>query len=240
MNKLKGICFLLFFFGAGFVGSIIIILRKYDNNEALDVLKQLCKKTLNLGKIKVEVDGEEHLSIKDGYVVVYNETSWPDVVALQAVLFNDYVDHAAAASEYGLIPFMKKACKMAGIALIPRGDRSGVDQVLNELIHSLKAGRRVAFGGEGRLSGIDGVLRFKVGSALLAIRSGKPLIPVAFHGGQKLMPLKSMCLKPGTIRIRFGPPILTKGLTEDNSRKLADEAQLAVSKLYEELSHKKS
>jgi len=240
MDKLKGICFLFFFFGAGFVGSIIIILRKYDGSEALDVFKRLSQKVLNWAKIKVEVDGSEHLPIKDGYVVVYNETSWPDVIALQAVMFNDYVDHAAAANEYGLIPFMKKACKIAGIALIPRGDRAGVDRVLNDLTHSLKAGRRVVFGGEGRLSGIDGVLRFKVGSALLAIRSGKPLIPVAFHGGQKLMPLKSKCLKPGTIRIRFGTPISTKGLTEDNSRKLADEAQLAVSKLYDELSYKKS
>jgi len=98
----------------------------------------------------------------------------------------------------------------------------------------------VIWGGEGRLSGIDGVSRFKLGSALLAIRSKKPLIPIAFHGGQKLMPLRSIALKSGTIRIRVGTLLSTKGLTEDNSRELADKVQLAVPVLYEELSQIKS
>jgi 1-acyl-sn-glycerol-3-phosphate acyltransferase len=240
MDKLRGFFLLFFFFGAAFVGSIIILLRRCDSREALNVFKRLSQKALNLVDIKVKVDGGEQLPISGGYVVVYNETSWPDIIALQAALYNDYVDRCAAAKEYGFIPFMKKPCEIAGIALIPRGDRTGVDQVLNDLTHSLKAGKRVAFGGEGRLSGIDGVLRFKIGSALLAIRSRKPLIPVVFHGGQNLMPLKSIALKPGTIRVRFGTPISTKGLTEDNSRELADKAQLAVSILYEELSQKKS
>ncbi len=194
MDKLRGVCFLFFFFGAAFVGSIIILVRRCDSREALDVFKRLSQKGLSVVNIKVEVDGDENLSMSDGYVAVYNETSWPDVIALQAALYNDYIDHSAVANEYALIPFMKKACKVAGIALVPRGDRAGVDLVLHDLTNSLKSGKRVIWGGEGRLSGIDGVSRFKVGSALLAIRSKKPLIPIAFHGGQKLMPLKSMAL----------------------------------------------
>jgi 1-acyl-sn-glycerol-3-phosphate acyltransferase len=236
MDKLRGLCFVFFFLGGSVIGAIIILVRRCDSREALDIFKKISLKALSTLNINVELDGEENLSISDGFVAVHNETSWPDLIALQAALYNDYVDHSAVAKEYSLIPFMKQAFKVAGIVFVPRGDRAGIDLILHDLTNSLKSGKRVIWGGEGRLSGIDGVLRFKVGSALLAIRSQKPLIPIAFHGGQKLMPLKSIALKSGTIRIRVGTPISTKGLTEDNLRELADKAQLAVSVLYEELS----
>lgn len=239
MNYLRGILFLAYFFSAGFFCSIIILISGKKRSSALDVYSRHSQYALKMAKINIKLDGTEHLPSTGGYVAVHNETSWPDIIALQASLYNNYVDHAAAASQYGIIPFMKAASKAAGILLIPRGNRAGVDKVLNELVGYLKGGERVVFGGEGRLSGIDGVMRFKQGSALLAIRSGKPLVPVAFHGGQLLMPLQSCALIPGTIRIRFGPPILSEGLSDNDARVLVDQAQLAVSKLYKALSEEK-
>ena len=61
-------------------------------------------------------------------------------------------------------------------------------------------------------------------------------MPLAFHGGQKLMPWKSINLQPGTVRIRFGLPIPTEGLSEEDARDLADKAQSAVTNLYNQLS----
>ncbi|WP_019029945.1 lysophospholipid acyltransferase family protein [Colwellia piezophila] len=238
MNYLRGIFFLGYFFAAGFYGSIIILILGKKRSAALDVFSRYSQYALNMAKINIKLDGAEHLP-SNGFVAVHNETSWPDIIALQATLYNNYVDHAAVASQYGMIPFMKAACKAAGILLVPRGNRAGVDKVLNELVEYLKGGERVVFGGEGRLSGIDGVMRFKQGSALLAIRSGKPLIPIAFHGGQLLMPLQSCALIPGTIRIRFGAPIVSEGLSDKDARMLVDQAQAAVSKLYKALSEEK-
>ena len=85
------------------------------------------------------------------------------------------------------------------------------------------------------MSGKDEVLRFKVGSALIAIRAGVPLVPVAFRGGHQALPLKSVRARPGTIRVRFGTPISTVGLVEEGARDLADRAQAAVAALYAEL-----
>jgi len=235
INYLRGILTIGYFFTACLIGSAIIILTGKKRSAALNIFRRYSQYALNIGKIKVEFDGQEHFPSHSSFVAVYNETSWPDIMALAAVLYNDHIDHAAFASQYGLIPFMKSACKAAGIPLVPRGNRAGVDKVLNELVGYLNEGKRVIFGGEGRLSGIDGVMRFKQGSALLAIRSGKPLVPIAFHGGQLLMPLQSFALKPGTIRIRVGSPISSEGLSESDARQLVDQAQKKVSNLYKAL-----
>lgn len=69
----------------------------------------------------------------------------------------------------------------------------------------------------------------------MAIRAEKPLVPLAFHGGHRLMPWKSYDLQPGTFRVRFGAPLSTEGLTENDARDLADKAQKAVVELYKQL-----
>ena len=169
-----------------------------------------------------------------GCVVVYNETSFADVFAFQAVMWQ-HIDGSSAADLFAWVPFMRPACRRAGIALVPRGNRAATDRVLAEVIDSVKAGERVAWGGEGRLSGRDEVTRFKVGASLIAIRAGAPLVPVAFRGGHFAMPLGSIRARPGTIRVRFGAPISTVGLREEDARSLADRAQAAVATLFTEL-----
>lgn len=38
--------------------------------------------------------------------------------------------------------------------------------------------------------------------------------------------------RPGTVRVRYGPPLSTTGLTEDDARALADRAQAMVTEMY--------
>jgi 1-acyl-sn-glycerol-3-phosphate acyltransferase len=104
-----------------------------------------------------------------------------------------------------------------------------------EMVAAIKAGERVSWGGEGRLSGKDEVMRFKIGAALLAIRAQAPLVPVAFRGGHAALPLGSIRARPGKIRVRFGCPLSTAGLREEDARDLADRAQAEVARLFAEL-----
>ena len=169
-----------------------------------------------------------------GCVVCYNETSFADVFVFpSAVLVN--VDRAAAADAYGLIPFARRACQKAGIDLVPRGRRAATDDLMNKIVVALKNGERVAWGGEGRLSGKDQVSRFKRGAGLIAIRAGVPVIPVAFYGGIKRLPLGSLRVRPGTVHVHFGDPIESTGYIEENVRDLADHTQAVVAKMYADL-----
>ena len=123
----------------------------------------------------------------------------------------------------------------AGIVEVPRGNREGTDRALAAMVEAARAGERVAWGGEGGFTGKDAVGRFKVGGALIAIRAGVPLVPVAFRGAHALFPLGSLRARPGTLRVRFGDPIPVAGIDEADARVLADRAEAAVAALYESL-----
>jgi len=232
MGRMRGLVTLGYYLGLMPFGAAYALMRYRTREELMGVIARRGRRALRLGGLSVEHTGEENLP-SGAYVLVYNESSWPDMLAKDALLWGRFADRGAAAAEYGYMPFLKRALRKAGVALVPRGDRAGVDRVLEELTAALCAGERVAFGGEGRMSGIDGVIHFKRGAALLAIRSGTPLIPMASHGGHLLWPWRSLSLRPGTIRIGFGEPLSTQGLNDNNARELADHAQSVVTSMYE-------
>jgi len=209
-----------------------IVKSGLNRAEAQALMRRRAERILEFSGIDVVLEGPDRLP-SGGYVGVYNETSWPDAWAQHAVLWGVHFDRGAAAYEYGFLPYMKRAATVLGLALVPRGDRTGTERVLAQLTAALRGGERVLFGGEGQMSGIDGVRRFKRGGALLAIRSGRPLVPIAFHGGQRLMPWGGLAIKSGTVQVRIGEPIPVAGLQDDDARELADRAQMAVAKLYD-------
>ena len=66
-------------------------------------------------------------------------------------------------------------------------------------------------------------------------RWGRPIVPVVFHGGHDIMPLGSLKARPGTIRVRFGAPISTNGVKENQARDFADKLRESVVAIYEDL-----
>ena len=170
----------------------------------------------------------------EGSVIVYNETSFIDTIAYGVCMW-PHVDRGALTDLYALVPFARAALRKANVEMVPRGNRVGTDRLLKRMVSAVEAGERLAWGGEGRIHGQDGVGRFKVGSSLIAIRAQVPLVPVVFHGGHQIMPLRSIRARPGTVHVRFGEPISTVGMHEDNARDLADHLQNEASQIYANL-----
>lgn len=56
--------------------------------------------------------------------------------------------------------------------------------------------------------------RFKMGGALLAIRTNSPIIPIAHNAGE-CWPRHAFTKKPGLITVRIGAPISPEGLTPE-------------------------
>ena len=169
-----------------------------------------------------------------GCVVCYNESSFADVFAYPLSIW-PYVDRSAAADSYEFIPYAKAAMETAQIEPVPRGNRNGTDALIQRMVEAVRAGDRLTWGGEGGLSGIDGVKRFRIGAALIAIQAGAPIVPLAFFGGHYTLRLGSGRGKPGTSRARFGTPIPTDGLTVDDARALMGRVQREVTALYDAL-----
>jgi 1-acyl-sn-glycerol-3-phosphate acyltransferase len=68
----------------------------------------------------------------------------------------------------------------------------------------------------------------------LAITAQIPVVPVAITGSREIMPKGGWAVRSGTITVRFGEPILTKGLTIDDRNTLTTSAFSAVAGLMDE------
>lgn len=192
-----------------------------------------CQRFLDTCRISVEITGSFPPE-GQGCVLCHNESSFPDLMAYLVTVM-EQADCAAAADIYRVFPFARGAFDKIDFHMVQRGNRAANDALMERMIVRLRKGERVIWGGEGRLSGRDGVLRFKIGAGLIAIRAGVPVIPIAIHGGHMTMPLWSVRARPGTVRIKLGEPVSTDGLTEDDARALADDLQARVAQMYQEL-----
>ncbi len=211
-----------FLLGAPVVNARIAFQAK-DRASARDLLAGHFARFLRTCRVDVSVDGV-FPEPGQGCILCYNETSFMDVAAFSVTMW-PHVDRAAAADLYAYVPFARTACRKAAIEMVPRGNREKTDQLLDRMVAAVKRGERVAWGGEGRLSGFDGVGRFKVGASLIAIRAQAPVVPVVFHGGHHAMPLGTVRARPGMVRVRFCKPISPKGYTEPSARAFADKLQ---------------
>ena len=210
-----------------------MIWQAKDKDEARGFMQAHVRKFFRRCQVDVVVDGAQP-DITTGCVVCYNEASFIDVNAFCLAMW-PYIDRGAAADIYKYFPGGRGAFAKVGLEMVPRGRRAGVDKLLAKMVAKVKSGERVAWGGEGRIVGKDGVGRFKVGSSLIAIRAGVPIVPVAYFGGHHIMPFPSVRVKPGTVYVRFGEPISTEGLREEDARDLADRVQGIFTQMYEDL-----
>jgi 1-acyl-sn-glycerol-3-phosphate acyltransferase len=133
------------------------------------MLARHCQRFLDTCRISVELDGPLPPPGR-GCVLCYNESSFPDLMAYMVVLL-DHLDRAAAADLYKYFPFARAAFARVDFELVKRGNRVATDALIARVIERIGHGERVAWGGEGCLSGIDGIRRFKIGASLIAILS---------------------------------------------------------------------
>lgn len=227
-----GIASAVFLLGLPIV-SARVAFGRMDRDAACAAIAAHFGRFLKLCGAEVVVEGDLPQG-HGGYVLCYNECSFVDVAAFCDVMW-PHIDRAAAADLYAYIPFGRRMARKAAIEMVPRGNRAGTERLLAEVVARVRAGERQAWGGEGRIAGIDGVGRFKVGASLLAIRAQVPVIPVTFYGGHQIMPLGSFRARAGQVRVHFGAPIAPEGLTEDDARAFADRLQAAIAARYAEM-----
>src|SRR5262252_6304168 len=115
--------------------------------------------------------------------------------------------------EFALYPFLGWGMWAGGgIAIVrqwPEQARSGLARAEAEL----RAGKSIGISIEGRRSRVGRLSPFKKGPVVLALRTGAPIVPIAFHGARERLPYGALCVRSGRITARFCRPIETKGLS---------------------------
>lgn len=96
------------------------------------------------------------------------------------------------------------------IALKRGSGVAALEQFLAQSRDRLAAGRWIVLFPEGTRVAPGRKVRYKSGGAIVASRTGTPVIPVAHNAGA-FWPRRQFIKRPGTITVRIGPPIETRG-----------------------------
>jgi 1-acyl-sn-glycerol-3-phosphate acyltransferase len=184
--------------------------------------------TLAIFEVKLEVSGRENLDPDRTYVVMANHRSQLDPVAMGVAVL-PRVTRWVAKKELRRVPILGKTLELTGQIFIDRGDRNSAVSALSR--HAGDRDALICFFPEGHRSSTRELLPFKKGAASFAISSGMAVLPMAVSGSERCIPNHSIISTPGTIRVIFGTPIETTGMTEDDRGPLTERVREEIQRM---------
>jgi 1-acyl-sn-glycerol-3-phosphate acyltransferase len=110
------------------------------------------------------------------------------------------------------IPVLGMMARLAGYLSVNEMD---TEDFFVRATEYLEDGVSIACFPEGTRSGGREMGQFHSSAFRLALRTGKPIVPVCITGNERIPPRGSLVLHPGTIRVRLLPPV-----TQDDYRDL--------------------
>jgi 1-acyl-sn-glycerol-3-phosphate acyltransferase len=178
------------------------------------VLERLCG-------LKYVVEGRERIP-SGNHIVMSNHTSAWETVA-QFLIFPPQV--WVLKRELLWIPFIGWGLKLLRPIAINRGEgHRAVNQVIEQGKSRLADGLWIIIFPEGTRVVAGEKRKFGVSGALLAIASGKSVVPLAHNAGT-FWPRRGFVKKPGTIRVVIGEPIEPAG---KDPRQLNEEVRQSI------------
>src|ERR1700756_1075668 len=124
-------------------------------------------------------------------------------------------------------PIVGQACHLAQFIPVDRFDRDSAITSLEKATEAIKGGQSFLIYPEGTRSPDGRLQDFKKGTAVMAIKAGVPLVPIACSNAHRIMKKRELKIYPGEILVEFLAPIDSTRYTldqrEDLSQRLHDE-----------------
>ncbi|MFA6221029.1 MAG: lysophospholipid acyltransferase family protein [Desulfomonilaceae bacterium] len=176
--------------------------------------------------LKFSVFGAENVMPGQSYIVTPNHQGNTDILALVIKLPLRF--RWVIKKELLRIPIFGSALAGTGAIAIDRSNKEASVQSLKRAEEKLSNGWSLLIYPEGTRTSNGELLPFKKGPFMMAIQTGLPILPVTSNGAFKILPKKTMALRPGHITLTIGKPIETKGLTEDDVPQLMEQTRKAI------------
>jgi len=183
--------------------------------------------------IRVVPEGLENVPTHAPVVFMSNHQSLVDIAAIIDALPPPVSWRFVAKKELVKIPIFGWCLVTTGQIIIDRGNRERAVASLRKAAARIRGGASVIIFPEGTRSP-DGSLRaFKSGPFHLAIESQVPIIPITVSGSQRITPKGSLRVRSGTVKIVFGKPIPTRGVTLAERNQLKARVREAIAQGYD-------
>ena len=155
---------------------------------------------------RVRVEGREHIPPRGSAILASNHISFCDSFFLPLVVPRrvTYVAKAEYFDNWKVAWFFKAN----GHIPLRRGEGADWKRALDAAAEVLGAGGLFGIYPEGTRSTDGRLYRGHTGVAMLAVRTGAPVVPIGFAGTDKAQPVGAKMMRPfKTVTIRIGPPI---------------------------------
>jgi 1-acyl-sn-glycerol-3-phosphate acyltransferase len=181
--------------------------------------------------IKLEVEGSKEIPKDTPFIIFAKHQSSYEIMALMAMMSpTSWV----AKRELLKIPIFGWAFGLSKPITIDRGaGKIAVNQLVTQGIQALEEGRNVLIFPEGTRTAAGAKPNYRIGGAILAEKSGYPILPVAHNSGE-VWPRLSFIKWPGTVKLSFGPLIDTKN---KKAAEISAEAQEWIENKMREISN---
>ncbi len=170
--------------------------------------------------LRYEVQGREYIPPGPCVILCKHQSAW-ETYALPCI-FPQMLTWVCK-RELVWIPFFGWGLAMMEPIAIDRGaGRRALDQLIEQGTERLKDGRSVVIFPEGTRVAPGEKRRYAIGGAMLAEKSGYPVLPIAHNAGE-FWPKRGFIKYPGKIRVVIGPPIESGGRTATEINNLAEQ-----------------
>jgi 1-acyl-sn-glycerol-3-phosphate acyltransferase len=188
-------------------------------------VRRSARGTLRLTGCRLRLEGLEHLARESCAVLVANHTSYLDAAVLMAAIPRNcrfVANHLAAGR-----PFIHAIVTKAGFLVVDRGSQRSRAECARAMIELLRDGTSLALFPEGRRAS-DRMLPFHAGAFRAAVKTGRPVIPIAISGTSHIWPKRIRLLRRGDITVRILPAIHADDQTRESADLLRDRVAGAI------------
>lgn len=188
-----------------------------------------------LSGITVDIRGPENILRDRAAVYAVNHASNVEPPILFAALSGLFPRmRILYKAELRKLPILVRAFDLAGFVPLERGNRDQSLPAIERAADALQQGNSFLIFPEGTRSRTGELLPFKKGGFIMALKGHAPIVPVAIKGARDAMKKGSPIIRPVRVRVSFGQPIDTVGLTADDRDVLVARVRSAVAALLRE------
>lgn len=195
------------------MGSISVCCSFFDptGRRQHAIARAWARMLLWISRVKVRCRGFEKLDRGGHYVFVGNHLSLMDTPVVLANIPQQFL--FLVNIKYVRLPFLGTHLRRAGHFPVDSSDTKASLRTLTEAAKRIRErGLSILMFPEGARA-TEEMREFKEGAAVIAIKSGVPIVPFALRGTREVLPVGSVHIRSGEVDLLFGEPVQTSHLT---------------------------
>ena len=185
----------------------------------------IVRRTLLVAGTKPRITGLERLP-PGPCVIVANHASYVDGLLLKGFLPPRF--SFVIKGEMRRIPLVHFLLRRAGAHFVERAGGSAACRDLRAFVRAARKGTALGFFPEGTFVAAPGMLPFKPGAFLVAIKARLPVVPIAIRGTRRMLPAGRALPRPSCLEFELLPPIAPGDAEFTDSRTLANAARRRI------------